>query len=199
MRASHVLVLVLPAIGAGAITTQTGPPGSGLVNGTQLVYASGGTEQPPWVVESIERPATIGGQADCARIRLRMAPPPAAPEVRAWCLRDGVLSAFVDSTSTFRPLRPVGPGMTLDLPRAAGGLVRYETGDRERETIGTRTIDVIPTSVTTVDADGRAVRRLRERYALALVTATHGVFETPDSTQSSGWRVTQEFRLVAIR
>jgi hypothetical protein len=89
--------------------------------------------------------------------------------------------------------------MSLELPRAAGGLVRYETGQRMVDTISGRPFDVLPTTVTTIDSTGRAIRRLRERYALALTTAVHGVFETVDSTATSGWRVTQEFQLVAIR
>jgi len=198
MRLPALLLLIAPAV-LCAHAHQAEPPGSALANGMQLVYASGGADQPPWVVLSIERPAALGGRADCARIALRMAPPPASPDLRAWCVRDGVLSAFVDSTSTFRPLRPVGPRMSLDLPRAAGGLVRYETGDIEQATIGTFTFDVVPTTVTTIDADGRAIRRLRERYALALTSAVHGAFETADSALAGGWRLTQEFRLVEIR
>ena len=199
MRAPAVIILILTAVLCAPSSRPTGPPGAALARGMQLVYASGGTEQPPWVVESIERPATIGGRTDCARISLRMAPPPAAPEMRAWCVRDGVLIAFVDSTATFRLLRPVGPRMSLDVPRSAGGLVRYETGEMEKANVGASTFDVLPTTVTTIDGDGRAIRMLRERYALALTTAVNGEFETADTTREGGWRVTQEFRLVAIR
>jgi hypothetical protein len=165
----------------------------------QMVYASGDSEQPPWIVESVEQPALIAGLTQCMRLELRMAPAPAPPQTRAWCVQDWKLMAYNDSTFDFQPLRPVGPGMTLELPRPGGGRIRYETGPFERDTVGTTVLVVAPTTVTTLDGEGRAVRRLRERYALAIASATRGTFEVPDSVQPGQWRPTQEFRLMALR
>jgi hypothetical protein len=94
--------------------------------------------------------------------------------------------------------------------QANGGLVRFETLEPTVENIPLEggssgasavptPIDVIPTTVTTFDSTGQIVRRLRERFSVALATATGGVFEVPDTTQSSGWRTIQRFELVAIR
>lgn len=63
---------------------------------------------------------------------------------------------------------------------------------------GGRVFDLLFTTVTTRDSTGRAIRRLREAFAPALLTAVEGTFEVPDSTQASGWRVLSEFRLTEI-
>jgi len=175
------------------------PLGSALAAGMELVYASGDAEQPPWTVESLEQPSLISGLTHCVRLTLRMAPAPAAPDTRAWCVQDWKLLAYNDSTLDFRPLRPVGPGMILDLPGPAGGLIRYETGQLERDTVGPAVLDVLPTTITTLDAEGRAIRRLRERYAMAITSATRGTFERPDSLRPGEWTATREFRLIAVR
>lgn len=99
----------------------------------------------------------------------------------------------------FRVLRPIGPRMRLEIPRTGGGLIRFETTDPERDVVSGTVIEVIPTTVLTIGPDSLPIRRLRERYSVALTTATGGVFETPDSASPSGWRITQEFRLVEIR
>jgi hypothetical protein len=52
---------------------------------------------------------------------------------------------------------------------------------------------------TTLDASGRPIRRLRERYATSLTTAIDGEFEVADSGTPSGFRTTQSFVLREIR
>jgi hypothetical protein len=192
-------LLVLAIACAEPEVSEPAPLGSALRTGMQLIYASGESEQPPWVVESLEQPALIAGLTHCVRVALRMAPAPSAAQPRAWCVQDWKLQSFNDSTLEFQPLRPVGPGMLLELPRPDGGRIRYETGTLERDTVGDIVLDVVPTSVTTLDAQGQPVRRLRERYAMAITSATRGTFEVPDSLQPGQWRPTQEFRLVALR
>ena len=77
--------------------------------------------------------------------------------------------------------------------------MRYETGAVAEEVIGGLRIAVVATTVTTIDSSGRPKRRLRERYAIGLATATGGVFEVPDATAPDGWRAEQAFELRAIR
>jgi hypothetical protein len=123
-------------------------PGSALSRGVQLVYASAGVEQAPWVYDSL------------------------------------TVSTVVS--------RPIGEHMRLEKPLANGGRVVYETGARASHKIGETMYIGIPTTVTTYDSAGKVLRRLREDYAPALLTALRGVFEEPDA---NGWRVTREFGL----
>ena len=169
-----------------------------LETGMQLIYASNGQPSPPWIVDSVERPVRIGGRDGCARIRLRTAPDRPAV-LREWCIRDRRLEAWSDSTMAFRVLRPVGPGIRLEMPGAGGGAIRYETTSPERDVVNGVELEVIPTTVLTIGADSLPIRRLRERFSVALATATAGVFEMPDSASPGGWRTMEEFRLVEIR
>jgi hypothetical protein len=115
-----------------------------------------------------------------------------------------------ERSSTARPVRPLGSRTTLEIAQASGGRVRFETTEPLVERIrleqlstgaaaATTDIEVIPTTVTTIDSAGKIVRRLRERFSIALATATGGEFEVPDSTQAGGWRTVRRFELVAIR
>ncbi len=54
-------------------------------------------------------------------------------------------------------------------------------------------------TVTTSDSTGRPKRRLRERYALSLTTATGGTFEMPDSSRGGAWHGQRSFELREIR
>lgn len=76
--------------------------------------------------------------------------------------------------------------------------VDVTTGAGEVDTIGTRLIPVVPTVLLTQGADGQPTRRLTERYASSLGTATLGVFEVADSTVAGGWRVAQRFKVLAV-
>jgi hypothetical protein len=78
-------------------------------------------------------------------------------------------------------------------------VLRYETSAIERDRGDGFDVDVLPTVLLTLDSAGRPVRRLRERFSLGLATATSGAFEVPDSASPGGWRVTQEFVLIARR
>ena len=87
----------------------------------------------------------------------------------------------------------------MSFPRAGGDTVRYETMEPLEEVISGRRIRVLETTVTTLDSLGRPKRRLRERYAPALVPATGGRFEVPDAAAPGGWRIEQAFELSVIR
>ena len=87
--------------------------------------------------------------------------------------------------------------MTWTSRRDNGDQVRYETDQAAQETISGRSFAVVHTTVTTADSAGRPKRRLRERYAISLTTATGGAFETADST--GAWQVQRRFELREIR
>ena len=173
---------------------------SDLRAGMLLVYASEGRDQPPWSVDQVDAGLALKDRADCARVRIRRQPPPAPdPEEVRLCVENGVQSGWNAAQSAWLPQRPIGPDMTLDLPRPSGEVVRYATGKVTVEVIGTRRIQVVETTVTTVDASGKPVRRLIERYAPGLTTATGGRFEVPDAAAPGGWRAQQTFELREIR
>jgi len=171
---------------------------SGLRPGLRLVYASGATEQPAWTVDSVTHGVAVAQRQGCARIVLRTRHEQPAPEVRLVCRGGDTLFAWNAAAGELRVQRPVGAGMSIALPQANGGTVRYETGDVGEATVSGRTFGFVHTTVTTHDASGRVVRRLRERYAIALATALDGVFEVPDPAATSGWREAQRFVLARV-
>ena len=171
---------------------------SDLRPGMQLVYGSEGRDQAPWVVEQIEPAAPLKDGADCARLRIRRQPHQPGAEERL-CVEGDTLYAWHAERSAWLPQRPVGPHMTLTLPRANGDTVRYATGDITDQTIARFHLRVVETTVTTSDAAGQPKRRLTERYAITLGTATGGRFEVPDPATPGAWRTEQIFELRDIR
>ncbi len=166
--------------------------------GLRLTYASNGAEQSPWTIDSVEAGVALMPAADCARVLLRRSADQPRPNESRYCVRRDTLHAWDPRRSAWAPQRPVGPGMTFVQPRAGGDTVRYTTDVLTVETISGVRLPVLATTVMTVDSLGRPKRRLRERYALTLATATGGVFEVPDSTAPGGWRHEQTFELRAI-
>ena len=154
--------------------------GSVLVPGMQLVYSSDGVESPPWMIDSVVT-FTDGGRA-CVRIRLRTSPAQASPEARAHCADSSTMSNRHEPTGQWRSARPLRPFVLMELRQANGVLVAYEAAEPvverisfERIASGQKVltdIEVIPTTVTTRDSSGKVVRRLRERFSVALATAT---------------------------
>ena len=169
-------------------------PGSNLVAGMELVYASGGSEIPAWVVEA-KRDTAISG-ARCSIVSMKTNP--AQPtERRFTCLSNDSLLVFDPGSVNLRLLRPVGSSMKAEV-RGRVTIATYETATAHADTISGVVLRVIPTTVTTRDTTGKVLRRLRERFAVSLGTAVGGVFEVPDTTQASGWRTEREFELVRI-
>ena len=172
--------------------------GSGLAPGTELVYESRGRSQAPRRVESLRTGLRLRKGADCIDVQLRRAGQQ-APDLQRLCLAADTLYRWIAERREWKVSRPVGRRMTWQSRQANGNVVRYETGDTASESISGRSIPVIHTTVTTTDSAGRPLRRLTERFALSLVTATGGVFETPDSAAKGGWRPLQSFELRSIR
>lgn len=169
---------------------QDTPIGSALASGTALVYESGGVAQTPWMYESVELVERDGFER-CVRVGRREQP------VRETCVRDGVLFEPGEA-GQYRAVRPIGPGMRLELKTASGQIVLFETGSPASRGIGREPgIAYVPTTITTRATDGTVVRRLREQYAPALLTALMGEFEEPDG--SGGWRTVRTFTLAEIR
>jgi hypothetical protein len=174
----------------GLALLQVVPIGSALSTGTELTYQSGDTVQPPWVYESVEVVARDGFEWCIVSVRR------AQPE-REHCARGDTLFER-GGGAVFRAIRPIGAAMELDVPAAAGGMLRYSTGAASVHRV-TADFEVayLPTTILTVDSAGAVVRRLREHYAPALLTAVWGVFEQPDG--SGGWTTIREFTLVGVR
>jgi hypothetical protein len=161
--------------------------------GLELHYTSQARETPAWVVDSVMRGEALMVDADCARFFIRRSPEQPSSETRL-CVGRDTLFGWDARRSTWIAQRPVGARMTLVLPRASGDTVRYTTEGMSYETISGVRVQVVATTVLTVDSLGRSRRRLRERYALSLATATGGVFETAD-TATGTWRTEQSFEL----
>jgi hypothetical protein len=100
------LIAVLAAAGQGASI------GSGLAPGAALVYESGGVAQAPWIYDAVEVVARAGFER-CARVQRR------GQAVRETCVREGVLFE-PDEAGGSRALRPIGPGMRLEVATASG-------------------------------------------------------------------------------
>jgi hypothetical protein len=195
------MLRALAAASVAFLLAAPGDPrlGSELRAGMQLIYASGGRDQPPWIVVAVDRTAVSEPGADCVRVRIRrQAAQTEAPEERL-CIEGGTLYAWNAARSERLAQRPVGEHMDATFPRPNGDTIRYITGVFAEETIGTYTLRVLPTTVLTVDASGKPKRRLVERYAIALTTATGGRFEAPDPAAPGGWRTEQSFELREIR
>jgi hypothetical protein len=172
---------------------------AGLEPGMELLYESEGERQPPWTVDSVARGAALRPGSDCAVIHLRRRPEQTPAEEIRLCLASDTLYRWEPARSEWTISRPVGPGMSWTSRQPNGAVVRYDTGASARETISGRTVDVVHTTVTTSDSAGRPLRRLRERYAVSLATATGGVFETADSVRAGEWVRQRGFELREIR
>lgn len=186
------------SVASPAQSSAADAPAVGLSPGLRLIYASGDSEQPAWTVDSVTHGVVVGTRQGCARVMLRTRPNQPTPEVRLLCRGGDTLFAWNASAAELRMQRPIGARMSIAIPQADGGSVRYVTGDAGRAEVSGRSFGVVHTTVTTHDASGRVVRRLRERYAVALTTALDGVFEVPDSMAAGGWRETQRFVLARV-
>ena len=167
--------------------------------GMVLEYTSNGAPQPAWRVDSLRLGATFGGRDSC--VLLKLAVGDSMPSIQERIVRrDGDVQVGWDRlTSSWRPQRPLVAGRTVDVPRPRGRTMRFTVEGTAVDTVSGRRYATLITTAVTVDSLGRATDRLRERYAPSLATAVGGVFERPDSTAASGWRVEREFRLARIR
>lgn len=169
---------------------QTVPIGSALSDGMQLVYESGGVEQAPWVYDSV-RVASRDGFDRCVTVARR------AQDPRESCMRADTLFER-NAADAHAAARPLAPNMTLAVHTASGNTLHYTTADvATRSIAGGGDVQVIRTTILIRDSTGAVLRRLREDYAPALLTAAWGVFEEPDGV--GGWRIVREFSLAAVR
>jgi hypothetical protein len=171
-------------------------PGAMLQPGTMLIYSSAGVET-PWTIDSAAVDTTIAGRSGCTRLVLRLSPA-ARQQTRAFCADSVTLWTWNDSTQSMRESRPISPRATMTVSMTRGGSTHYETGTPKTEKIGGLEVWVLPTTVTTRDANGRVVRRLTENFSPALLTATRGTFEIPDSTRAGEWVVQRRFELIGV-
>jgi hypothetical protein len=80
-------------------------PGSQLVAGMELVYASGGSEIAPWVVEARRDTAVSGARCSIVMVKTNPSQP---TERRFTCVSNDSLLVFDPATLNLRLLRPVG-------------------------------------------------------------------------------------------
>lgn len=185
-----VTALALASASVSAVAAQ-----SGLRTGSVLIYQTPDGRETPWIVDSAIHDATLHGRPGCSRVSYAPGGPSPNPEVRYTCIAGDTLYSWRASDSTWRPSRPIGTAEVLELPTRTGR-VRYVTAAAANDTIGGAVLRVILTTIETRDSAGTVIRRLRERFAPALGTATWGVFEVPDPAAPGGWRPVQEFRLI---
>src|SRR4051812_17239225 len=165
----------------------------------ELVYTSNGAAQPPWTVQVVQPGAALKVNADCAVVRIRRQQDRVeAPEERL-CVDHNVLQAWDANRAAWQPQRPIGAGMRLTLPRPNGDTLHYATSTINEEQINGFHLMIVNTTMTTIDASGQPTRRLIERYAASLTTATGGRFEVPDAKAPGNCRVEQQFELKEIR
>lgn len=197
MKPALLMAALLPAglVGAG----ESARLASGLEAGMQLLYESEGEQQPPWSIDSVSLSAALREGSECAVVHLRRRPDQSPPEESRLCLANDTLYRWDAKRADWAIMRPVGPGMSWTSRQTSGDVVRYETGEAAEEKISGRGVPVVHTTVTTFDSTGRPKRRLRERYALSLTTATGGTFEVPDSTRAGEWQGQRRFELREIR
>jgi len=170
-------------------------PGSILRPGMTLLYR--GDSDQLWTIDSLSPDTTLADVPHCVRMRLRLAPQSPAT-TRAFCAREGVLHSYNAATGQLRPARPLLPRQRLAVAGPNRTTLLFQTDSLDVQMAGGHAFDLVFTTVTTSDSTGRVVRRLRESFAPALLTATEGIFEVPDSTQADGWRIVSRFRLADI-
>lgn len=169
-----------------------------LATGTVLVYTTPDGTDRAWVVEEATADLAHAGRTGCMRVRYAAGGPTAGPDERITCISGDSLLRWSVAATAWQLARPLAPRDSVDLPLRSG-LARYLTGDVSVDTISGLPVPVLATVILTIDTAGRVIRRLQERYAPGLGTATAGRFEVPDSTSPGGWRTTQAFGLSAIR
>jgi len=198
MRVAMLLGASLAGLPIG-LRYQAAGLASRLDPGTQLFYVSDGRPQPPWIVDSVRTGQPLRPGAECASLTLRRRPADPKPERSRLCLASDTLYRWEAAAGAWVVSRPVGPDMAVTLVKPNGDSVHYETGALGEDLVSGNAIGVVSTTVTTVDAGGRARLRVRERYAISLATATNGTFEAPDPAAPGRWVVRHTFALKELR
>lgn len=196
MSTQHIAFPLLLALAHAAFAES---PGTLLRAGMTLVYQADGKPGDRWKVEKVEHDQEHAGQTGVTLIQYAASEPGGAPE-RRWRRTAGQeLHAFDEETGTWEISRPIGPSMTWEKKDGSGRVTtRYETGTATTDRVGDQALSVLETNITFLDDKGQITRRLRERYCLALETATYGVFEIPDPAAPGQWKPTLEFALTEI-
>ncbi len=167
--------------------------GGRLKTGMQLVYATSGQES-PWLVVSANSDSVMRDGRRCLSVRLRLNQADTSVTARVQCADGKHMLTLGAGSGTLAPTRPLTAG-ELVISRPDGGRTRYVSTAPEVDTIDGVHYVVVPTVVEFIDAGGRIARRLRERFAIELATATCGAFEVADG---DGFRVERQFVLAAV-
>jgi hypothetical protein len=188
----------LAALSLG-LPQQAGTLASRLNEGAQLFYYTDGRAQPPWIVDSVRTGQSLMPNADCASMTIRRRPSDTKPERIKACISGDTLYRGAAGGKDWSASRPVGPDMTLTVVTANGDTSHYETGALGEDLISGASIQIVTTTITTVDAKGRPRSRVRERYAVSLAAATNGVIETPVPSSPGTWDVKHNYSLKELK
>lgn len=169
-----------------------------LSTGMVLVYATPDGVERPWLVELFEGNVSRGDRSGCQLVRYSAGGPTRDADERITCVAADTVFRWSQASRRWNVARLVAPHDTLDLPLVSG-VARYITHGAAIDTVAGIPVPVVHTTVLTVDTLGSVIRRLTERYAPGLGTATWGRFEVPDTEVPGRWQVVQEFRLASIR
>lgn len=178
---------------------QAGVLASRLSEGAQLFYYTDGRAQAPWIVDSVRTGQPFIPNADCASMTIRRRPSDTKPEKTRACISGDTLYRWEPGKKSWSPSRPVGPDMTFTVVTAKGDTSHYETGALGEDLISGAAIQVVATTITTVDARGRPRARIRERYAVSLAAATNGVIETPNPSSPGTWDAAHNYSLKELK
>lgn len=172
-------------------------PGALLKPGMQLSYEAEGKRSAPWVVESVQLDVPFEGRDPSSFVAIRKDGPSSPAEEQRLARERGIL--FEHGNQGWAASRPVRPGLVVEKKNTEGRVVgRFRAHALALESIGGMLIPVVHTTLEFLNPHGQPARRLRERYAIGLATATGGVFETADPAAPGGFKPTLRFRLVAI-
>lgn len=196
-------MIVRLALGAGvaifvAMEPQQAKPklASQLKDGMRIEYTADPGPPSRWLVGAVTTVANSPTGSDCMRYVVQKGPEPGAADTLRQCVRGDTLFA-IDRYGEWVLMRPVGPGMRVEIRRSNGGTL-IETGALAADTIGGMIVPIVITTYTIRGPNGQAIQQLRERFAVSLGTATHGTFYDVDPSSERGWKLQRTFRMERI-
>jgi hypothetical protein len=166
---------------------------SQLRDGMRIEYSADPGAPSVWLIGAVTPVPNLPAGSDCMRYVVQKGPTPGGADTLRQCARADTLFS-IDRYGDWIPMRPVGPGMKLDIRRTNGSTL-IETAAAAADTIGGVIVPVVVTTYTIRGPNGQAIQQLRERFALSLGTATRGAFYEADPVAADGWKLQRSFRI----
>ena len=191
-----LFTLVLGCTSLGSTIKQGEVPSGLLAQGMILQYSSNGVPIPVWVIGKVSIGLNHSGMSGCSKIEINYGDDTNF-RTKWECVAEGVLYSY--ENDKWLPSRPADENMYLEKQNSSGKIISsYETKTFSRMVVGPLNIKVLSTSIYNYKPDGTVENRLREMFSIGLGTAVEGVFEVPDAAVEGGWRIVNEFKLIAI-